>query len=163
MIYVGRGKLRFLVLGVQTCQLWKARYKGGTCARSLAGMELIFFVAAGVMLCFTMVTKTELTAHRCFCCCWMVLAPHQGLLCSSLCPPENRWGAHKRLGGDTARQMRPNNHRDIPPDVMLSKKKGKERDLGKLLTNWLHTSLPIVPLPLGCLFFLSLFFHLFTY
>lgn len=32
----------------------------------LTGRELIFFIAAHVVLCFILVTKTVLTTHRCF-------------------------------------------------------------------------------------------------
>lgn len=45
----------------------------------LAWLELIFFLAAGMVLCFGFVTKTMLITQQCFSCCWPVFAQHQGL------------------------------------------------------------------------------------
>jgi len=53
----------------------------------LAGMELPFFVVAYIVLCFEFVTKTVLTTHLRFDCCWTVLAQPWGSLFSLLCSP----------------------------------------------------------------------------
>lgn len=44
---------------------------GGVCpvALALAGIELIVFIAAGVVLCFGSVTKAVLITPPCFSCC----------------------------------------------------------------------------------------------
>lgn len=50
-------------------------------------MELIFFIAAHMVLCLRFVTKTVLITHQCFGSCWTVLAQCQGFLCLLLWPP----------------------------------------------------------------------------
>lgn len=51
---------------------------------SMSG-ELIFFVAAHLVLCFRQVNKRVLITHQCLGYCWIGLAQHQRLLCFSLC------------------------------------------------------------------------------
>lgn len=46
----------------------------------LAGMELIFFLVAGMMLCCGCRMRIMLITHRCFSCSWAVLTWSQGLL-----------------------------------------------------------------------------------
>ena len=50
----------------------------GTNTRSvmfLAGIQLIFFTAAAIVLCFGLSMKTMLITHRWFGCCWVALVP----------------------------------------------------------------------------------------
>lgn len=49
-------------------------------ALSVAGMELILFKAACMVLCFGFVTKTALVTHQCFGYCPAVPAQHQHFL-----------------------------------------------------------------------------------
>lgn len=46
----------------------------------LTGMELIFFLVAGMMLCCGCRMRIMLITHRCFSCSWAVLTWSQGLL-----------------------------------------------------------------------------------
>ena len=45
-------------------------------ALDMAGMELIFFLAAQTVLCFRFVTSSVLIAHQCSSSCWTVLTEH---------------------------------------------------------------------------------------
>ena len=70
----------------------------------LAGIELIFFIAAHLWLCFGSMTKTVLITQGCFSYCWAVLTQHQVFCFFSLsgaAPPASRLGVHKKLRGDT--------------------------------------------------------------
>lgn len=89
-------------------------------------MELIFFTAARMVLCFIFAIKTVLITQQCFTCCWAVLARGQGLLFLTLPPPQSRLGLGKRLGGHTARTADLNRLQkySIPYNVMLSNKTG---------------------------------------
>ena len=82
----------------------------------LAGIELIFFTLAGIMLCLelSMEKKNVEITHRCF-----------GLLLGSACtsqglfqPPMLCW-VHKKLGGEGAqlREQTQTGQRDIPYHV----------------------------------------------
>lgn len=51
----------------------------------LAGMGLIFFIAAHMELCFGFVTTTVLFTHWCFTYSSAVVAQHHGILCFSCC------------------------------------------------------------------------------
>ena len=62
----------------------------------LTGRELIFFIAAHVVLCFILVTKTVLTTHRRFSYCWRVFAQHYGLFCCSFWPSSCGGGGGRR-------------------------------------------------------------------
>ena len=90
----------------------------------LAGMELIFFIAAGMMLCFVFVSKTALITHECCGCCWVVLAQCQGFLFSHPAPTASGPGVGKRMGGNIARTADPQWPKEYPIlcDVMLSNK-----------------------------------------
>lgn len=50
-----------------------------------AGVELIFFVVIGMMLCFGLRMRTMLITHRCFSYLRAVLAQSQGFSCSWCC------------------------------------------------------------------------------
>jgi len=41
----------------------------GTCLPGLAGMELLLFIAASMVLCYGFVTRPVLITHQCFNCC----------------------------------------------------------------------------------------------
>lgn len=86
-------------------------------AVSVAGMELIFFTAACVGLCFGSVTKTALVTHQCFGYCPAVPAQHQHLL---LFPYSAAHQGHQ--GGDTARTGGPSWAQGCytPHDLLLS-------------------------------------------
>lgn len=45
----------------------------------LAGMELISFIIACMVLWFEFVTRTVLTTYQYFCCCWTALVQPQGV------------------------------------------------------------------------------------
>jgi len=53
------------------------------CVVVLAGIELIFFVVAGMGLCFGSSLKTMLISQGCFSYCLAVLTQSQGLFCFS--------------------------------------------------------------------------------
>ena len=67
-------------------------------------MELIFFTAPHVVLCFRFVTETMLITH-CFSYCWGVFAQHQGLLLFIPLPPQFIHWRCTRGWEWTARQM----------------------------------------------------------
>ena len=69
----------------------------------LAGMELIFFIEACMVLRFRFVTRTVLITHQCFSYCWTVLEPHQGLLFLTVlfgarCGVQGVWGNDELTG-----------------------------------------------------------------
>lgn len=64
----------------------------------LAGMELIFFLAAHIVLCFVFLTKTQLLTHQGFSYCWTVLTQHQGHLCFSNCMTCKEFGRAQEVG-----------------------------------------------------------------
>lgn len=66
-------------------------------ALDVVKMELVFFIAACVLLCFKFVTKTVLMiTQKCFSYCWTVLAQNQSF------HGPIRLGVNERLGGSTA-------------------------------------------------------------
>lgn len=91
-------------------------------ALCLAKIELIFFWAAGVMLCFGFVAKqswshTNVVAEMCL---------HSTKSLPFL-TPHLQWihlGVHERLGGDAARKMTGNNWRDKTWSVTGGENKG---------------------------------------
>jgi len=74
---------------------------------ALAGIRLIFFVEAYIMLCYGFLIKIVGLAHQWLSCCREVLTQSQGLLCSLCCPASKELGLHKKLGGDRARTSDP--------------------------------------------------------
>jgi len=50
------------------------------CVLGVAEMELIFPIAALIVLCFVMVLWKALITHHCFGYCWVVLAQHKDCL-----------------------------------------------------------------------------------
>jgi len=52
----------------------------------MAGMKLIFFIEAHMVLCFGFRTTTVLIIHQWFCYCWTVLAQCQSSCFPTLCP-----------------------------------------------------------------------------
>jgi len=58
----------------------------------LAGIELIFFVAVCMLLCFGFVTKTVLITQLWSCCCWAVFPQHWGFLPTTLLMSQVTWG-----------------------------------------------------------------------
>ena len=54
----------------------------------LAGIEIIFFTVAGIVLCFGFSMRIMLITHRCFSCCWAVFTLNQGLSSSHALPAE---------------------------------------------------------------------------
>jgi len=71
-----------------------------TCTPALdwAGIELIFFVAARMVLGFGSVLETVLIAEGCFSYCPAVLTQHQGPFCSSPCPTSKQVGGAPGAG-----------------------------------------------------------------
>ena len=86
---------------------WKLQGMLYTSALVLAGIELIFFVVANMVLCFGFVLEAVLVIQGCFPYCWAVITQSQGLFCFSPQPTSERLGGHKELGGDTARTADP--------------------------------------------------------
>lgn len=68
---------------------------------------VIFFIVAGVRLCFRFVTKTILLTQRSFHYCWEALAWWQVLFCLSPHPIPSGLGMHKELWGNRARTADP--------------------------------------------------------
>lgn len=64
----------------------------------LAGMVLIFFPVAGVVLCFGFVHKNVLIAQGCFDSWWAGLTQHQSLFCFSAHPIIKKAGGTQRAG-----------------------------------------------------------------
>jgi len=90
----------------------------------LAGVELIFFIAVSLRLCFGFVLKTLWVMRRCAEQCL------HGVLCAShTAPPVSRLGMQKKLGGDTAGTADPNRPKgcSIPYDVSSAHKAGGRR------------------------------------
>lgn len=71
-----------------------------------AGIELILFQVAGMVLCFGYRRSAILVTHRCLSCCWAVQHrskdPFQ-FFSLPYCPASERTGGHRELGGDSAR------------------------------------------------------------
>lgn len=84
----------------------------------LAGIELVFFTVAPMVLCFGFVTKTVVTAHDCLHHCWSVPAQHQGFLCFLLHLAKEQDGVGKRTQLDDPNRP----HNPTPYNVMLSNK-----------------------------------------
>lgn len=92
----------------------------------LAGMELIFSIAACMMQCFGFVLKIVLVTHQCFHCCWTVLTQHWA--------GWGGWGARVRKRTE-AGQLTPAHQRDIPHAMMACsaiKAQEKEEEGGHL-------------------------------
>lgn len=100
----------------------------------LTAMELIFFIAARMVLCFGL-----LITHQFFHCCWAVLACRQGFPFFPFFPLSmNRLGAGKKLEEDTVRTADPKWPKgySIPYNIMLSRKKCEEVFLGEAINAW---------------------------
>lgn len=100
----------------------------------LPGMELTFFVAACVVLCFAFVAKATLVTHQCFGCCWTTLTQHQGFL-SQLTQTQRSigWGCVRGWKGTQLGQLSPAGQRDIPYHTRLCseiKAQGNGQDVG---------------------------------
>lgn len=59
----------------KTCT-WKALSLPTSYAQDMVGMELIFSLAARMVLCFGFVASSVLITHQCSSFCWTVLAEH---------------------------------------------------------------------------------------
>ena len=71
-------------------------------------MEIIFSIAALIVLCFALVAGKGLITKQCFCCCWAMLRQHHRCLYNI--PPESpsRLGVGKVLGWYITRIADPN-------------------------------------------------------
>ena len=89
----------------------------------LAGIELIFFLEACMMLCSGFVMKTTLIVHQCFSCCRAVLAQSPGPFCFSHC--QRGAEEHREMRGDTASTRDLNRPKGCPTahGIMLSNKR----------------------------------------
>lgn len=59
---------RFKIVGICVCGgIWFP------VVQVLSGLELIFFLAAGAVLCFRLSVRITLIPHGCLCCCYVVL------------------------------------------------------------------------------------------
>lgn len=86
-------------------------------------MELIFFQAARVMLCFEFLAKPVLVTHQCFGYSWTVLHSIRFSVARSACLG-SRVGAVKSWGGDIAETADPNwpKRYSAPYQIILSSK-----------------------------------------
>lgn len=93
------------------------------------GIELFFFLVAGMALCFAFRMRIILILQGCFSCCWAVLMLSQGPFCSSCCPVSKKAGGAKKPGRDTIRTVNSNCPKgySMPYGVKLS---NKTRDSG---------------------------------
>jgi len=121
---VKKQKKKYYV-GVIQLQILEIKISLSFCVLGLAGMQLIFFIAASVMICFTFVTKTVWLTQRCFNCYLnsACTAPRTSLF-PILPPPNSRLGVGKKKGADTSGTADPKwpNGYPIPYDTMLSNK-----------------------------------------
>jgi len=65
----------------------------------LTGAELIFFIVAGIVMCFGYVMKTVLITHQCLAIAEQCLHSIKAFLVSHTAPPVSRLGVQKKLGG----------------------------------------------------------------
>ena len=75
-----------------------------------AGIELIFFLVAGTVLCFGFRMRIMLITHRCFSCCWAVLTLVKDFSASHALPARSWEGAQPG-------QLTQTGQRDIPYHV----------------------------------------------
>lgn len=134
------------------------------CVLGLAGMELIFFVAAAVVICFRFVTKPSAGNTMMF---YLWFCTASRLVFLSLPTLKTDWGVCKRLGRGTTRQISQRNQRGIPYCVKSSNKKGRGRlasfclETGSTsLTVWAGKQFPLHHL-FCCVLFLPYYFFTF--
>ena len=88
------------------------------------GIELFFFLVAGMVLCFAFRMRIILILQGRFSCCWAVLKLSQGPFCSSCCPVSKKAGgckkARKRHNQDSQLQL--SKGISMPYGVKLSNK-----------------------------------------
>lgn len=107
----------------------------------LAGMELVFFIAAPVVLCFGFVTKEMLIKYQCFSYCWIQLVTASKSCLFFTLPPGNRagLGVGRMLGEDAARTAEPPWPKGYSSShVMLSNKTFQSTHC-----SWTGTGLPV--------------------
>lgn len=83
------------------------------------GMEIIFFIAAPVVVCFGLMSKEVLIKYQCFSYCWIWLVIAPRVLCFSLCP-QARGLVYGWAGCSERTQPGQQNHpgqRDIPAHI----------------------------------------------
>lgn len=61
----------------------------------LAGIGLIFFIAAFMVLCFEFMNKTVLIKHQCLTCGWAGLTQHKASLLLTTAYQQKCWGAQE--------------------------------------------------------------------
>lgn len=76
------------------------------CVPIWSGIELIFILEDGMVLCFEVRMRVILITAI-FICCWAVLALSQTFFCISCCPASKKLGVHKELGRGAARTADP--------------------------------------------------------
>lgn len=116
-------------------------------------MDLFFFIASGMVLCFRLVTKTMLIIHSRFSYSPTILAQSHGLLFLTLPLQWIDWGEYKRLGEDITGD--PTNQRDVPHHIIvLSNRCLATFHLG---TGWASVyTWGVLSICLGIAYFLSL-------
>ena len=72
------------------------------------GIELTFFLVAGMVLWFGLRMKIMLITHRCFSYCHAAFTLNKGLFNSMYCPGTVEAAVQKELGGNSARTTDPN-------------------------------------------------------
>jgi len=112
-------------------------------ALGLAGMELIFSIAACMVLCSRLVTKPVLVKHSVLGIAEQCLHSIKAFSFSDSGPRTSRLGVGKGLGGDTARTADPDCLKGYPVlyDIMLSNQFwGKDEEGGDVCSRF--TCLP---------------------
>jgi len=80
----------------------------------LAGIKLIFFIVACMVLCFSVVTETAMVTHPWFSYCSAVFAQRQGLSAPHTTYQRVGWECTRTWEGTQLRQLTPANQRSIP-------------------------------------------------
>lgn len=116
-----------------------------TYSPGLAGIELMFFLVVGTVVCLRFRMRTLLITHWCFSCCWAVPMLGQGLL-SFARPASKQAQIAKKLGGNRDRRTDPDWQKGylMPYAPCSAYKPGRKLALGPWLGNWLGISPKVV-------------------
>jgi len=92
-------------------------------------MELVFFIAAQMVLCFGFVSKTALLTHWWFSSCWAVLAQHKDFLCFSYQEETGVLVLGNSLRGNIARTADSNWPKgySLPYNIVISNETGERK------------------------------------
>lgn len=101
----------------------------------LSGIQLVFFIVAGMVICLWFVMKSVLVKHQCLVVAEQCLHRAKDFSVSHAALPTRRLGMHKKLGGVTARGHSQDSNRPkgypITYGIMLSSKSGRKKEEGR--------------------------------